>query len=57
MNPFAAYVILCHTSLDEFLDMGPDARSEMFGAFVGHDRLVSPNDVYGDLTESVRRRV
>lgn len=43
MNPFAAYVILCHTSLDEFLDMGPDARSEMFGAFVGHDRLVSLN--------------
>ncbi|KAF7436011.1 hypothetical protein PC9H_002837 [Pleurotus ostreatus] len=43
MNPFAAYVILCHASLDEFLDMGPDARSEMFGAFVGHDRLTRLN--------------
>ena len=47
MNPFAAYVILCHASVDEFLDMGPDARSEMFGAFVGHDRLVSLNSFVG----------
>lgn len=51
MNHFAGYIILCHASLDEFLDMGPDSRSEMFGAFVGYDRLVSLNVVCGNLTE------
>ncbi|KAF9495636.1 hypothetical protein BDN71DRAFT_1506571 [Pleurotus eryngii] len=43
MNPFAANFILCHASLDEFLDMGPGARSEMFGTFVGHDRMTCLN--------------
>ncbi|KAL4266739.1 hypothetical protein AB1N83_004047 [Pleurotus pulmonarius] len=53
MNPFAAYVILCHASVDEFLDMGPDARSEMFGAFVGYDRLTRLNQFIDRRLEEV----
>jgi hypothetical protein len=41
MNRFVAFVILCQISLQDFVDLSPDARIEGFGHLIGVDRIVS----------------
>lgn len=41
MNVFAAAVILCSISLDDFLDKTPEERVEEFGDLIGRSRVVS----------------
>ncbi|SJL02316.1 uncharacterized protein ARMOST_05642 [Armillaria ostoyae] len=43
MNRFAAYVILCQITVEEFLDLFPQERIDMFGIYVGHERMMSVN--------------
>ncbi|KAK0461811.1 uncharacterized protein EV420DRAFT_1640112 [Desarmillaria tabescens] len=43
MNRFAAYVILCQITVEEFLDLSPQERIDRFGIYVGHERMVSVN--------------
>jgi len=41
MNRFAAYVILCQITVDDFLEMVPEERITKFGPFIGNDRMVT----------------
>ncbi|KAK0499752.1 hypothetical protein EDD18DRAFT_1349950 [Armillaria luteobubalina] len=43
MNRFAAYVILCQITVEEFLDLSPQERIDRFGIYVGHERMMSVN--------------
>ncbi|KAK0491325.1 hypothetical protein IW261DRAFT_1354821 [Armillaria novae-zelandiae] len=43
MNRFAAYVILCQVTVEEFLDLSPQERIDRFGIYVGHERMMSVN--------------
>ncbi|KAF7364539.1 hypothetical protein MVEN_00322900 [Mycena venus] len=45
MNRFAAYLILSQIDLAEFLELSAEARVEMFGAFVGIERMMLLNRV------------
>ncbi|KAF5372952.1 hypothetical protein D9758_001575 [Tetrapyrgos nigripes] len=45
MNRFAAYVILCQISVEDFLEMMPEERLERFGPFIGDERIVTLNRV------------
>jgi len=40
MNPFAAFVMLYHASLQEILDMSPESRAAEFSYLVGSQRIV-----------------
>ena len=41
MNAFAASVILCQETLQDFLDLAAEARALKFGYLVGQERVVS----------------
>ncbi len=41
MNRFAAYVILCQITVEDFLDLSPQERIDRFGIYVGHERMVT----------------
>lgn len=43
MNRFAAYVILCQITVEQFLDLSPQERIDRFGIYVGYERMVSVN--------------
>ncbi|KAJ4478414.1 hypothetical protein J3R30DRAFT_2898104 [Lentinula aciculospora] len=45
MNHFAACVILCQISLDEFLEISAEERSARFTPYVGNYRMVKLNNV------------
>lgn len=40
MNVFAACLILSQMSLDEFLSLAPQERTERFGQLLGNKRMV-----------------
>ncbi|KAG5637317.1 hypothetical protein H0H81_005010 [Sphagnurus paluster] len=39
MNRFSASIVLCQVSLQEFVDMGSESRSEIVGPFVGREAI------------------
>jgi hypothetical protein len=45
MNPFAAFVMLYHVSLQEILDMSPESRAAEFSYLVGSQRIASLNAI------------
>ncbi|KAH7887263.1 hypothetical protein F5I97DRAFT_1858938 [Phlebopus sp. FC_14] len=45
MNPFAARIMLYQRTLQDILDLSPEARLEEFGELVGKDRVAKLNAV------------
>ncbi|KAK7449620.1 hypothetical protein VKT23_013096 [Stygiomarasmius scandens] len=53
MNRFAAYVILCQTTVDDFLEMVPEERITKFGPFIGNDRMTLLNRVIDERVQAM----
>ncbi|KAG1730675.1 uncharacterized protein EDB91DRAFT_1252534 [Suillus paluster] len=53
MNPFAAFVMLYQSSLQEILDMSPDKRVAEFSSLVGSQRIASLNAIIEQRTQEM----